>query len=293
MTPKAYMKQESGLILSTLDKGLHVLEVLASVDTGQGLTLTELSRVLAMHRTTLLRILTTLQTRDFVTRDYATDRYRIGLRVLSLSGAVLRNLDIRQVARPVLQELCAHVEELVLLTVLSEEAIVTIDRFEGNLTLSLRTTLGERRPMYCTASGKAMLAFLPDDTVESILAKGMPPLTPRTITSREAMRQHLADIKQRGFAWDDEERIEDLRCVAAPIFGHDGVVIAAVSVVTFAMNTPWKQVLQLGEDTRHAAQEISRRLGYIGYKGDPTDDHLPGTYLDQAAGGTVDVRSLE
>ena len=272
MTSKAYAKQESDLVLSTLDKGLHVLEVLASVDTEEGLTLTELSRVLDMHRTTLLRILTTLQIRDFVTRDYATDRYRIGLRVLSLSGVVLRNLDIRQVARPVLQRLCARVEELVLLTVLSEETIVTIDRFEGNLTLSLRTALGERRPMYCTASGKAILAYMPDNTVEGILGKGMPSITPRTITSREAMRQHLAAIKRRGFAWDDEERIEDLRCVAAPIFSHDSAVIAAVSVVTFAMRTPWKQLLQLGEDTRQAAGEISRLLGH---KHDPVSLSAP------------------
>ncbi len=262
MAPKAYARQESELILSTLDKGLHVLEVLASVDTEDGSTLTELSRILDMHRTTLLRILTTLRMRGFVTRNYATDRYRLGLGVLSLSGVVLRNLDIRQVARSVLQRLCAQVKELVLLTVLSEETIVTIDRFEGNITLSLRTALGERRPMYCTASGKAILAYLPGNIVEGILAKGMPPVTPRTLTSPEAMRQHLVEIKQRGFAWDDEERIEDLRCVAAPIFGHDGAVIAAVSVVTFAMRTPWARLLQLGEVTRQAAVEISRQLGH-------------------------------
>jgi len=95
-----------------------------------------------------------------------------------------------------------------------------------------------------------------------ILAKGMPSVTPCTITSREVMRQHLAEIKRRGFAWDDEERIEDLRCMAAPIFSHDGAVIAAVSVVTFAMRTPWKQLLQLGEDTRLAAVGISRLLGH-------------------------------
>lgn len=76
------------------------------------------------------------------------------------------------------------------------------------------------------------------------------------------MRQHLAEIKRRGFAWDDEERIEDLRCVAAPIFSHDGAVIAAVSVVTFTMRTPWKQLLQLGEETCQAAVEISRLLGH-------------------------------
>ncbi len=262
MAPNTYEKSGSDLILSTLDKGLHVLEVLAGIDTDDGLTLTELGLLLGMHRTTLLRILTTLRARDFVTRDHATDRYRVGLRVLTLSGAVLRHLDIRQIARPVLQEFCARIEELVLLTVLSEDAIVTIDRFEGHPTLSLRTVPGERRPLYCTAAGKALLANMPDAVVRDILAAGMPAMTPRTITSPETMRQQLVEIRQRGFAWDDEERIEELRCVAAPVFGHDGVAIAAISVVTFAMRTPWKQLLQLGDDTRHTAAEVSRRLGH-------------------------------
>jgi len=90
----------------------------------------------------------------------------------------------------------------------------------------------------------------------------MPSVTPCTITSREVMRQHLAEIKRRDFAWDDEERIEDLRCMAAPIFSHDGAVIAAVSVVTFAMRTPWKQVLHRGETCVFAAVGISRPLGH-------------------------------
>ncbi len=257
-----YARQDSELILSTLDKGLHVLEVLAAVDTPEGQNLTELSRILGLHRTTLLRILTTLQTRGFVTRDRTTDRYRIGMRVLSLSAAVLRNLDIRQTARPALQRLGTETQELVLLTVLNDDEVVTVERFEGNQTISLRTELGERRPAYCTASGKAMLAYLPDDVVDRILARGLPMVTPRTITSRAAMEQHLAEIRERGFAWDDEERIESMRCVAAPVFGHEGVVLAAVSVATFSLRTPWERVRQLGECTRETAGEISRLLGY-------------------------------
>ncbi len=256
-----YARQDSELILSTLDKGLHVLEVLASLDTPEGQNLTELSRILGMHRTTLLRILTTLQTRGFVTRDRTTDRYRIGMRVLSLSAAVLRNLDIRQTARPALQKLGTDTQELVLLTVLNEDEVVTVERFEGNRTISLRTELGERRPAYCTASGKAMLAYLPEDVVQRILARGLPMVTPRTITSRAAMQQHLAEIRERGFAWDDEERLEGVRCVAAPVFGHEGTVLAAVSVATFSLRTPWDRVRQIGECTRQTAGEISRLLG--------------------------------
>jgi len=256
-----YEKQESELILSTLDKGLYVLEALASLNTSEAPTLTELSQHLGMHRSTLLRILATLQFRGYVVRDRATDRYRVGIRVLSISSAVLRNLDIRQVARPALQRLCTEMQELVLLTVLSEGMVVTIERLEGNQTISLRTELGEQRPAYCTASGKAILAFMRDSEVDRILARGMPAITPRTITSREAMVQQLTEINERGFAWDDEERLEGVKCVAAPVFGHEGHVIAAVTVAAFSLRTSWERVWQLGEQTRAAAADISQQLG--------------------------------
>jgi DNA-binding IclR family transcriptional regulator len=257
----AYAKQESEHILSTLDKGLHVLEVLASVESSAGLTLAELSRIVGMHRTTLLRILTTLQARGYVSRDRVTDRFRLGTQVLSLASVLLRRLDLRQLARPVLERLCDATRELTLLTMLDDDMIVTIECLEGNQTIALRRELGARRPAYATASGKAILAHLPDGEVRRILAAGMPPVTPRTITSVEAMRQHLAEIRARGFAWDDEERIEGVRCVAAPVFGFDGQARGAVSIAAPSLRTPWERMWELGAAVKAAAEEISRDLG--------------------------------
>lgn len=258
----AYAKQESELILSTLDKGLYVLESLADVDSAEGLNLTELSRIVGVHRTTLLRILTTLHARGYVSRDRVTDRYRLGTRVLSLATTLLRRLDIRQVARPILEKLCDETQELVLLTVLDNGGVVTIECLEGNQTIALRTELGARRPAYCTASGKAILANLTAVEVDHILAAGMPPVTPRTITSADAMRLHLAEVRERGFAWDDEERIEGVRCVAAPVFDHEGHVLGAVSIAAPSLRTSWERLRQLGESASAAAAEISGAVGY-------------------------------
>lgn len=258
----AYTKRDSDMILSTLDKGLHVLEALAGA--ADGLNLTDLSHAVGMHRTTLFRILATLQARGFVQRDRDTDRYRVGMKLLSLSAELLRTLDIRAVARPILAALCQETRELVHLTVLDDGTVVTIERMEGHQTISLRTEIGERRPAYCTASGKAILAFSPSEETERILAMGMPAVTPRTITTREAMTQHLAEVRRRGFAWDDEERLEDVRCVAAPVFDWEGRVIAAVSVAMPSLRTPWSQLWQVGEMVRAAGDAISRCLGYTG-----------------------------
>ncbi len=261
--PAVYEKQDSAMILSTLDKGLHVLEALGTAEREEGMSLTELGRVVGMHRTTLLRILTTLHARGFVQRDRATDRYRVGVRMLSLSASLLRSLDIREIARPHLQTLCRATEELVLLTVLDGGAVVTIERLEGAQTISLRTDLGERRPAYCTASGKVFLAYADAETVARTLDAGMPAVTPRTITTPAAMVSHLHEVRARGSAWDDEERIEGVRCVAAPVFDAEGRVTAAVSVATPAMRTPWGRLRELGEACRLTGLAVSHELGYL------------------------------
>ena len=257
-----YTKQESDTILGTLDKGLHVLIVLSEAP-GSGLTLTELCAQVGMHRTTMFRILATLQTRDFVTRDEDSGRYQIGLRVLGLASGLLRRLDIRQIARPVLQELRQRTQELVYLTVLDHGEVVTVESFDSNQMISLRADIGDRRPAYCSASGKAILAYLPEAEVDRILAAGMPALTQRTITSPAVMHHHLAEIRSRGFAFDDEERMEGLRCVAAPIFNADGYALGATSIAVPLMRAPWPRLHELAHEITVAASEISQQLGHV------------------------------
>lgn len=257
-----YTKQESDAILGTLDKGLHVLVVLSEAR-GAGLTLTELCAEVGLHRTTMFRILATLQARGFITRDEQSGRYQIGLRVLGLASGLLRRLDIRQIARPILQDVRQRTQELVYLTVLDKGEVVTVEAFDSDQVISLRADIGDRRPAYCSASGKAILAHLPTAEVDAILAAGMPALTQRTITSPVVMHHHLPEIRARGFAYDDEERMEGLRCVAAPIFGVDGNVLGATSIAVPLMRAPWPRLQELGQEIAVAAAAISRQLGYV------------------------------
>ena len=256
-----YARQDSSTILGTLDKGLHVLIVLASAPK-DGLTLSELAEQVGIHRTTLFRILNTLQARGFVDRIEDTSRYQLGLGVLQLAASVLRDLNIREIARPILHALCVRVEEVVYLTILDQDEVVTVESWDSNQVISLRMMVGDRRPAYCTASGKAMLAYLPEAEVGRILERGMPSLTPRTITTPVVMVHHLASIREQGFAYDDEERMEGLRCVAAPIFNVEGTVIAAASIAMPAMRAPWPRLMDLGRDAATAAGAVSRQLGY-------------------------------
>lgn len=266
MTP-TQTEQNPELILSTLDKGLRVLETLGRDGADRGLTLTELGRLLGMHRTTLFRFLATLRARGYVERDPGTDRYRLGLEVLSLASSLLDGLDVRRLARPVLVALSDATRELVHLAVFDQGYVVTIERIEGKEPLSLQTGIGARRPAYCTASGKAILAWLAADDVDRVVAAGMPAVMPRTITSAAALAAELAEVRARGYAVDDEERIAGVRCVAAPVFDHERGVVAAVSIAAPLVRMSWERVRQLGEEVRVAADAVSRRLGYLGDAG--------------------------
>jgi DNA-binding IclR family transcriptional regulator len=247
-------------LLTTLDKGLRVLEALSDAETSS-VTLTMLSRSLGMHRTTLFRILGTLRARGYVSRDRDTDRYRLGARVLTLASAVLDDLDVRQVALPPLQTLNRETRELVYLTVLDHGEVITVEHLESDQPLSLRGRIGARRPLHCTAAGKALVAFLPELDVDSMLAGELTMHTPHTITSPDVLRQQFAEARQRGYAWDDEEYIDGVRCVAAPVFDIELRAIGAVSLASPTLRTPWERLWQLGASVRATARDISHRLG--------------------------------
>ena len=254
------------LILTTLDKGLTILETLAAHQS-DGLTLTELGRAIGMHRSTLFRFLATLRARGYVQRDPATDRYRLGVGALTLTAAFLNNLDLRQIARPFLQDLCDQTQELVHLTRLDRDEVVTIDRIEGTQPVSLQTDIGARRPTYCTASGKVFLAYMPIAEANRIFERGMDRKTATTITTPEEMHVHLAEARRRGYAIDDEERIEGVRCVASPIFDLDGHLTGTLSIAAPTVRTTITRLERLGEAVRDAAAGLSRQLGFTAERG--------------------------
>jgi DNA-binding IclR family transcriptional regulator len=247
-------------MLSTLDKGLRVLEALSRSDTGSE-SLTALSRAVGLHRTTVFRILGTLRARGYVSRESDTDRDRLGVRVLSLASAVLDDLDIRQVARPALQALRRETRELVFLTVLDRGEVVTVERLDSDQPLTLRAQIGSRRPAHCTAAGKAFPAALPEPEREAILHRPLPAFTPRTITLPDPLRQQLAEVCRRGFAWDDEEYLDGVRCVAAPVFGIERHVVGVVSLAVPTMRAPWDRLWRLGAEVAATARQISAGLG--------------------------------
>lgn len=249
--------------LQTFTKGLQILEVLGQGN-GRGLTLAEVARELNLPKTSAYRLLVTLEQRGYAERDEDGGRYSLGLRVLTLASTLLNDLDVRRVGLPYLTQLNRQVRETVHLVVLdqNQHEVVTVERIEGQSPLSLRTQMGSRRPMYCTAVGKAMLAFLEQDVLERVVAEGLPAITARTITDPRCLAAELQEVRSRGYATDDEEFTVGVRCIAAPLFDHRNGVVGAVSVAAPAFRTSVPQVVEFSGPLMDAARGISERLGF-------------------------------
>jgi DNA-binding IclR family transcriptional regulator len=191
------------------------------------------------------------------------NRYRLGWRLVTLSETLLATTELRKEARPVMEELAAQYQETIHLAVLDGTQAVYVDKLEGRQAVRVElTSLGARLYAHCSALGKVLLAYTPEEEVKRIIrTAGLPRFTAHTITEEEELLQSLIKIRKQGYAYDMEEILPDLCCVGAPIYNHAGQVIAAIS-----MSVPAYRFRRSQTEYRDAivrtAKIISERLGY-------------------------------
>lgn len=249
-------------VSTTLIKGLDLLMIMARTKPG-GLRLVDLQRELGADKAVVMRLLNGLQLRDFVRRDDGA-RYHLGPAAMELAHSFLAGIDVRAAAAPTMRRLVAESGETVHLGALDDVAVIYLDKLEAEQTIRMHSQIGRPMPAYSTALGKAMLAAGPPELVELAISRGMPSRTPNTITTPEGLRQEIAIVRYRGFAVDDVENENGVRCVGAAILDHQGAVIGALSISAPAFRFPLENALRLGPMIARAAQEVSARLGYPG-----------------------------
>lgn len=189
----------------------------------------ELSATIDLPVSTVHDHLKTLVEQGYVVKE--GDRYRLGVKFLTLGGHARDRMQIYNVGKPEVEKLAHDTGEHANLMIEEHGKGVFLYIATGADALTLDTYEGMRTYLHATALGKAILAHLPDERYEWILDHhGLPRLTAQTITSRDALEDELRQIRERGYATDDGERIEGVRCVAAPVVGNDGTVLGAVSV---------------------------------------------------------------
>jgi IclR family transcriptional regulator, acetate operon repressor len=250
--------REVGLVRS-VDRAVAILDLLARDGWRSG---ADVARGLGVHRSTALRLLSTLERHALVERDPRTSKYRLGRRLPQLASVVTGELDLRFVARPVCEHLAAAVGETVTLDVLDADQIVPIEQASGSTSVVSINWLGRRTPAHCTASGKVILAFGQDPVRVRLLSRPLEALTPHTIVDRKQLEEQLAAALEAGFARTFEELEMGLNAIAAPVYSAHGDVVAAIDVSGPAHRLREGERPELVDQTREAAADLSRRLGY-------------------------------
>ena len=246
--------------VQSLDRALEILRLLGSEPE---MRVTDLARRLEVHKSTVFRLLSTLQEHGLVEQNPTTEKYRLGYGLVRLAGAVVAELDLARASRSVLEELAVRTGETVNLAILQGDQVVNIDQIAApNLVVNVNW-VGKQTPLHATSNGKVLLAYLAEEERRRLLSRPLPRLTPRTITDPRMLEKQLRRILTDGYAFTLEELELGLNAVAAPVYAADGRVQAAVSVAGPSYRVTPQRLSELGEMTKDAGAAISRRMGYI------------------------------
>jgi DNA-binding IclR family transcriptional regulator len=246
--------------IQSVDRAIEILERLAG--RGGCASLSELADDLGLSRSTVHGLLATLKQRGLVAQE-TNAHYALGIKLFELGSAAVARLDLRTSAGPVLEGLVERFQETVHLVVRDGLDVIYIDKRESPRSMRIVSQVGARLPAYCTAVGKAILAFLPEEELERLLAGVvLRPWSDNTLTDPEILKLHLQGVRRNGYALDNEEIFEGLRCVGAPIRDHTQQVIAALSVAGPSVRLGAERIEEIIPAVTAAAAELSRQLGY-------------------------------
>ena len=248
-------------LVQSVDRTLTILEVLS--DYNDGLGITEISSLVNLHKSTVHRLLSTLIYKGYVVQDEESSKYKITFKLFELGSKKVHKLDLLEISRPYTKMLMESVNEVVHLIIREETDIVYIDKVEANNTISMSSRIGKRNPMYCTATGKAILAFLPEDEVLKVWnSSKIVKLTKNTNTDFILFKKELQTIKNIGYAIDDEENEIGVRCVGATIFNMNGDVVAAISVSGPVTRITDDKIDFISKEVIQCTNSISKEMGY-------------------------------
>ncbi|MGD2041979.1 MAG: IclR family transcriptional regulator, partial [Anaerolineae bacterium] len=260
--------QSSGI--QSVERAIAILKSFSMEQPERGVS--ELSQALDLHKSTVSRLVQTLERGGLLTRNPETRRYQLGTELIGLGAQVTSHLDVREVARPLLRQLAMQCQESVNLVVLVSS--IPLDPDAGSEVVNLEQFIpparqvknigrvGRRMCAHSTAAGKVLLAYLPPEQQAHNLPSTLMRFTARTITQPDELQEELGRVRQRGYAVSQEELEEGLNALAAPIRDHTGAVIAAASVAGPAYRVTPEIFHELAQQLMHVTAQISEQLGY-------------------------------
>lgn len=241
-------------------KALMIIDMLSYAP--EGMPLGEIARKIGAPKSTIHGLLSTLCEYGFVEQSSIDGCYKLGVHLFELGMAVADNWDVRKIAAPYIERLLGEMQETIHLVILDNGEVLYIDKRESNQSLRIVSKIGARLPAHCTGVGKVLLAYMPPAEVKTIIErKGLSKYTRNTITDPYLLEKELQKIRHQGYAIDNEEIMDGLRCVAAPIRDHKGDVCAAISISGPAVRLDEDRLPVAIDRVTKTADEISAALG--------------------------------
>lgn len=254
-------KKRSDYYIHSINRAVKILNSLAYKKEEIGIT--DLSKQLNLHKSTVHRILVTLEDEGFVLKNNISQKYQLGMKLLELGNIAKEQIEIKNQALPIMQELAQNTEESIDLNILIDDKRVSIEKIESPHDVRRIIQLGKSLPLYCGGSGKAILAFQSDLEIERIIQKEtLISRGPNTITDPTKLKVHLKEVRKKGYALSFEERSLGSASIAAPIFNYQGKAIASLSISGPITRFTRQKISLYVSLIQKAAYEISRAIGY-------------------------------
>jgi DNA-binding IclR family transcriptional regulator len=254
------MRSKRNYDITALQRGLRLLHLFS--ESPRGLSAKQVAIAARLPVSTVHRFLANLVTAGFLNRD-GEGIHHLGIACFSIGQAAAGQLDIRRLSLPYLRELNQQTRETIHLTVRHGLAAVYVEKLDSPEPLRIHSRIGASVPLYCTAVGKVMLAYMPSDEQNRILPElDLKRVTPNSVGNLQELKTELFRVRKNGYASDLEEHELHIRCVAAPIWDHTGNVQSSVSITAPSIRMPVARLRQLAPLIQAAGLQISAELGY-------------------------------
>lgn len=263
-----YVEDKTGMIsedfsdLST-NSVYRTLKILESLSYHKGLILEELAPIVQLSRPTLFRFLSVLQRMEYVEKD-KNNRYRLTPKIFMVAARSIDDVELSRISRPFIEDLSFETGETTIVSILDNDSQLHLQKVESRYTARFYERIGKRAPLYCTASGKVLLAGMGEDDLSRYLStERLIPYTMNTVTNPVVLLEQIEDIRRKGYCELVSEYEQDIHTLACPIFDHESQVIAAVSInwPTFR-EAPGKRDECL-EKLKKVASQISQIMGHV------------------------------
>lgn len=255
-------KQKQDYMIRCVSNAMDILEAFTGDDAELGVT--ELGKRLSLHKNNVFRLLATLELRGYIEQNRISENYRLGLKPLELGKAFQRHCGLTSQSKEILKGLVAACNETASIGILRGGKVIYIDVEETTKSVRVVSRLGAVLPAYCTSIGKVLLSFKSDEELASFFQDiSLKPYTGKTVTDKEALLRQFDQIRRQGYALDDEEFEESVKCIAVPIRDYTRNVVAGLSISGPAHRLTESRIRdELVSLIMNAGQELSRRLGY-------------------------------